>query len=51
MLPKVYDLAKAMHDLILKETSLDWVDPLWTSALFGIVALSAAILIFQRKDY
>ena len=51
VLPKVYDLAKAMHDMILKETAADWIDPLWTSALFGIVVLSAAIYIFQRKDY
>ncbi len=51
VLPKVYDLARALHDLILKETAPSWAAPLWTSALFGIVILSAAILIFQRKDY
>jgi len=51
VLPKVYDLAKAMHDVILKESPVNWVNPLWTSALFGIVILSAAIYIFQRKDY
>jgi ABC-type transport system involved in multi-copper enzyme maturation permease subunit len=51
LLPKVYDLAKVMHDLILKEDPVNWIDPLWTSALFGIVILSAAIFIFERKDY
>jgi ABC-type transport system involved in multi-copper enzyme maturation permease subunit len=51
VLPKVYDLARAMHDLILKETPVNWVNPLWTSALFGVVVLTAAIYIFQRKDY
>jgi ABC-type transport system involved in multi-copper enzyme maturation permease subunit len=51
VLPKVYDLAKVMHDLILKEDPVNWVNPLWTSSLFGIVVLSAAIYIFQRKDY
>ncbi|MGA7409996.1 MAG: ABC transporter permease subunit [Bryobacteraceae bacterium] len=51
VLPKVYDLARAMHDLILKENAPYLIAPLWTSALFGIVVFTAAILIFQRKDY
>jgi ABC-type transport system involved in multi-copper enzyme maturation permease subunit len=51
VLPKVYDLAKAMHDMILKETAPSLVAPLWTSALFGIVIFLAALVIFQRKDY
>lgn len=51
IVPKVYDLAKAMHDLILKEAAPSWAAPLWTSSLFGIVIFAVAILIFQRKDY
>jgi ABC-type transport system involved in multi-copper enzyme maturation permease subunit len=51
VLPKVYDLAKALHDMILKETVPSLAEPLWTSTLFGMVIFVAAILIFQRKDY
>jgi ABC-type transport system involved in multi-copper enzyme maturation permease subunit len=50
ILPKPWDLYKAMRDLILGDTA-NWVDPVWTSAAFGAFVLGAAIYVFQKKDY
>lgn len=50
MLPKAWDLGATMKDLILGEPA-NWVDPVWTSAAFGVFVLGAAIYLFQKKDY
>jgi ABC-type transport system involved in multi-copper enzyme maturation permease subunit len=50
MLPKAWDLGSTMKDLILGEPA-NWVDPVWTSAAFGVFVLGAAIYLFQKKDY
>ncbi len=51
MLPKVYDLGAAMKQIILYDRTADWLTPVWTSALFGLVALAAAIQIFRKRDF
>ena len=51
IIPKVYDLANAMRQIIVFERNTDWWTPLWTSAVFGIVVLSSAIYIFQKRDF
>ena len=51
ILPKVYDLGAAMKQIILYDRTADWLTPVWTSALFGFVALAAAIHIFRKRDF
>jgi ABC-type transport system involved in multi-copper enzyme maturation permease subunit len=48
--PKVWDLGRAMMNLI-SGRSADWWTPAWTSAIFGGVVLAAAIQIFRKRDY
>jgi ABC-2 type transport system permease protein len=49
-LPKVYDLGKMTLDAIQSQTFESYM-PIWTSALFGAVVLSAALAIFARRDF
>jgi ABC-type transport system involved in multi-copper enzyme maturation permease subunit len=49
-LPKVYDLGKMTLDGILSQ-SFGGFMPIWTSAIFGAVVLSAALLVFSRRDF
>lgn len=49
-LPKVWDLGKSMMNLI-SDRQASWVTPAWTSAVFGVVVLAAAIQIFRKRDY
>jgi len=49
-LPKVYDLGKMTLDAIQNQTFEGYM-PIWTSALFGVVMLSAALAIFARRDF
>ena len=51
VIPKVYDLANAMRQIIVFDRHADWWTPLWTSAVFGMVVLSSAIYIFQKRDF
>jgi ABC-type transport system involved in multi-copper enzyme maturation permease subunit len=51
IVPKVYDLAGAMRQIIVYDREVDWFTPVWTSAIFGAAALSAALLIFKRRDF
>lgn len=51
VVPKVYDLAGAMRQIIVYDASVDWFTPVWTSALFGIAVLSTALYIFHRRDF
>jgi ABC-type transport system involved in multi-copper enzyme maturation permease subunit len=50
VLPKVYDMGHMTLGLI-RNGNYDWWMPVWTSALFGIAVLSAALALFQRKDF
>jgi ABC-2 type transport system permease protein len=49
-LPKVYELGKMTLDAIQSGTFAGFT-PIWTSALFGMVMLGAALWIFQRRDF
>ncbi|MBV8807410.1 MAG: ABC transporter permease [Acidobacteriaceae bacterium] len=51
LIPKVYDLGVAMKQLILYDRQANWIAPLWTSAAFGIVVLSTAVMVFRRRDF
>ena len=49
-LPKVYDLGRMTLEMI-RNGQYDWWMPVWTSTLFGIAVLGAALALFQRKDF
>jgi ABC-2 type transport system permease protein len=49
-LPKVYDLGKMTLDAIQSRTFNGYM-PIWTSAVFGAVVLTGALLIFARRDF
>ena len=51
IIPKVFDLGAAMKQVILYDRHVDWITPTWTSALFGIVVLSTAVYVFQKRDF
>lgn len=51
IVPKVYDLAGAMRQIIVYDRSVDWFAPVWTSAIFGFAVLGTALYIFQRRDF
>ena len=51
IVPKVYDLAAAMRQIIVYDREADWFTPVWTSTLFGAVFLGAALYIFRRRDF
>jgi ABC-2 type transport system permease protein len=49
-LPKVYDLGKLTLDAIQSRTFNGFM-PIWTSALFGVVVLTGALVIFAKRDF
>jgi ABC-2 type transport system permease protein len=49
-LPKVYDLGKITLDAIQSRTFSGFM-PIWTSAVFGVLVLSAALAVFARRDF
>jgi ABC-type transport system involved in multi-copper enzyme maturation permease subunit len=49
-LPKVFDLGRLARALVLGDPVIDWM-PVWSSALFGLVALSGSLYAFGRRDY
>jgi ABC-type transport system involved in multi-copper enzyme maturation permease subunit len=51
IVPKVYDLANAMKQIDVFDRQADWWTPVWTSAIFGLVVLSGALRIFQKRDF
>jgi ABC-2 type transport system permease protein len=51
VLPKFYDLATVMMQTIIFDRNLDWLTPLWTSAVFAIFVLSGALFIFAKRDF
>ncbi len=48
--PKVWDLGRTISDLISNRQA-QWFQAGWTSALFGLVVLCAAIQVFRKRDY
>ena len=49
-LPKVYDMGKMTLDTIRREPFEGYM-PIWTSALFGVVVFSVALVVFARRDF
>jgi len=49
-LPKVYDLGKMTLDAIQDRTFSGYM-PIWTSGVFGLIMLGAALYIFSRRDF
>ncbi|MDQ6760431.1 MAG: ABC transporter permease [Acidobacteriota bacterium] len=49
-LPKVYDMGKMTLDSIRNEPFQGYM-PIWTSALFGVVVFSVALVVFARRDF
>lgn len=49
-LPKVFDLGRMLRWLVLGIPVTDWM-PVWSSAIFGVVMLGAALCVFQRRNY
>jgi ABC-2 type transport system permease protein len=48
--PKVYELGHMTLDAIQSGTFSGYT-PIWTSALFGIAVLGAALWVFERRDF
>jgi len=51
IVPKIFDLGKGLHYWILLDEPVDWVTPIWTSAVFGLVVLMSSIVIFRKRDF
>ncbi len=51
IVPKFYDLGAAMRQVILLDRQADWWMPVWTSAIFGVAALSGAVAVFRKRDF
>lgn len=51
IVPKFHDLGAAMRQVILLDRHADWWMPVWTSAIFGVAALSSAVLVFKKRDF
>jgi ABC-2 type transport system permease protein len=50
VLPKVYDMG-SMTLSIVKQQQVTNLAPIWSSALFGVAILGAAIYMFNRRDF
>lgn len=50
ILPKVYDLGRITFDLVMKNKFESWM-PIWSSALFALAAMAAAMWIFEERDF
>jgi ABC-type transport system involved in multi-copper enzyme maturation permease subunit len=49
-LPKFFDVGGINMDLVMGRAVVSWT-PVWTSAAFAVVVLSASVYLFQRRDY
>jgi hypothetical protein len=49
-LPKVFDVGRIVRALVLGDPIGGWM-PIWSSALFGVVILSAGLYVFSRRNY
>ncbi|MDP9171459.1 MAG: ABC transporter permease [Acidobacteriota bacterium] len=50
VLPKTSDVAVIIRRLILKEPIVSW-DPVWSTALFGMVVLACGLWRFQKRSF
>ncbi|MDQ6699802.1 MAG: ABC transporter permease [Acidobacteriota bacterium] len=49
-LPKVFDVGRISRELVLGKPIESWM-PVWSTALFGVVMLSAGLYAFSRRDF
>jgi ABC-type transport system involved in multi-copper enzyme maturation permease subunit len=50
ILPKVLDLGRISRDMVRGQPIENWM-PVWSSALFGVAVLGAALLAFRKRDF
>lgn len=50
-LPKVWDIGRLTLNIVVERSAADAWMPIWTSAVFGAVMLSAALFVFSRRDF
>lgn len=51
IVPKFFDLGSALKQIIQYDRDANWITPVWTSAVFGLVVLSSAMYVFHRRDF
>ncbi|MGI9070394.1 MAG: hypothetical protein ACR2JB_03445 [Bryobacteraceae bacterium] len=51
IIPKFFDLGAAMKQIVQYDHDANLITPMWTSAVFGLVVLSGAIYVFQKRDF
>jgi ABC-type transport system involved in multi-copper enzyme maturation permease subunit len=51
IIPKFFDLGAAMKQIVQYDRDANWITPVWTSAVFGLVVLSSAIYVFHKRDF
>jgi ABC-type transport system involved in multi-copper enzyme maturation permease subunit len=49
-LPKVFDIGRITLNLVRREAVESW-EPVWTSAVFAVAVLAAAVWHFERRDF
>jgi ABC-type transport system involved in multi-copper enzyme maturation permease subunit len=49
-LPRIVDIGQINHALITSQPVTDWA-PIWSTAAFGVVMLSASLYFFARRDF
>ena len=49
-LPKVFEIGSLARSLMMGESVESWA-PFWTSAIFGVVMLTAGVRVLERKDF
>jgi ABC-type transport system involved in multi-copper enzyme maturation permease subunit len=49
-LPKVYDIGRMTLDFVFDRTVESYA-PLWSSAAFAVVVLSAGLIVFSKRDF
>ncbi len=50
ILPKVYDIGRLTLDLV-RSQKIEGLMPIYSSAIFGVAVLSAAVYFFNRRDF
>ncbi|MCS7315511.1 MAG: ABC transporter permease [Bryobacteraceae bacterium] len=50
LLPKVYEVGR-INMLLIRDRAVESWMPVWSSALFGVAVLAAAVIAFSRRDY
>lgn len=51
VLPKISELNGFVGGLYLPENPIDWVTPVWTTAVFCVVVIAVTAFLFTRKEY